>query len=853
MSNDKAYDDLQGLTAADLFENIYTDMKTKVQVERDTGQTQKETVTKSRIDLVRSQKAKSLLQYIASFNAGTGKWKVPMTEVLLLDDDYTVVEQAFKRIMLKHRKHEMAFLRACPEHARHGVLESVEVTADNLQERWTSLNAKMIANDPNGCLILQPFIPATSSCVLGPQGYASVAKGHDGITAGGDGLLYFSLNPQDTLMSDHFYSLNPKKHKLGEYEVEMVYETDAAFRRNFKAKDAYLTQIRGSPPHVPRHPPFTYYLDPSTRRPIATQYIDVITPSGEKKTIVDEAWAEDYTKMVADIDGHVTGGAVEVKHVWTATGLEQVAWLEEKITKETMPEGFVISHPTGSMMSHICAHARQHGIPYIVSDDVQVGDYWVEGSPSWLAKDPDRVILPMPYDPCTEEYIRRFNAGLDNSLVQWQRQQGWLAHFFHQWVGLNINGTSAPFLAGGFVGWMTKAFLAVCLGEMRHAPSYKKDAMVDIMPVLTALMGPDNWEDITTVTTVDDNGNPKIVKGKPTAPYGGGPSRKHYYAMMERVNVGFLEQKMALQWCKKQFNTGWSPQYGGKNWAICADLGVKVCDAVIAFQKNPSNGMLKELIGAVNAAKNAEHNNGFLFGKFLTKKAFDYSSSHTDRDGNITGLFNHSPESLSFMFKAYEIAADFMHGEANEKCFVPDTDWVSLFDFLRGKGAAYWRNTFIASHSEVPLELREAAVLCGPKMMHHGNKWSQGENFIPCGIETCEECKKHDVVVMKLKYGEDVHGLLLTPQYPSVFLAGNKQKSSTITYAVAQLLRERSYDKVSARMWVSAWNGLNNADQVYPLLSNVLTKFAKNQLADDQEWMDEVLKLTKEIDTEVVE
>ena len=52
---------------------------------------------------------------------------------------------------------------------------------------------------------------------------------------------------------------------------------------------------------------------------------------------------------------------------------------------------------------------------------------------------------------------------------------------------------------------------------------------------------------------------------------------------------------------------------------------------------------------------------------------------------------------------------------------------------------------------------------------------------------------------------------------------------------------------------MSAWNGLNNADQVYPLLSNVLTKFAKNQLADDQEWMDEVLKLTKEIDTEVVE
>ena len=847
--SDKAYDDLMGLTSAELFENLFEDMKAKVQVERDTGQAQKETVTTDRINLVRSQKAKSLLQYIASYKAGTGKWKVPMTEVLLLDDTLDIAEQAFKRIVAKSQN-GVAFLRACPEHARHGVLESVEVTSDNFAETWANLNQKMIDNDPNGCLILQPFIHASSSLVLGPQGYASVATGHDGITAGGDGLLYFSLNPQDTLMSDHFYTINPKKHRLGEYEVEMVYENTPNFRVSKNhGNHAYLTQIRGSPPHVPRAPPFTYYLDPATRKPVATQYVDVITPSGEKKTIVDEAWAEDYTKMTADIDGQIPSGGVEVKQVWTATGLEQVAWLEEKITKETMPEGFVIAHPTGSMMSHICAHARQHGIPYIVSDDVQVGDYWVEGSPSWLVKDPDRVILPMPYDPCTDEYIRRFNAGLDNSLVQWQRQQGWLAHFFHQWVGLNINGSKAPYLAGGFVGWLTKAILAVCLGEMRHAPSYKRDAMVDIMPVLTAIMGADNWEDITTVSGLDDNGNPVTKKGKPVC----SNNRQHYYAMVERLNVGFNEQRMALQWCKKQFRTGWSTQYGGAAWADCADLGIKVCDAVIAFKNNPSKGMLKELIGAVNAAKNAEHNNGFLYGKFLSKKAFDYSSAHTDDNGNTTGLFNHSPESLSYMFKAYEIAADFMHGEANEKCFVPDTDWVSLFNFLRGKGAPYWRSTFIAAHSDVPLELREAAVLCGPKMMHHGNKWSQGENFIPCGIETCEECKKHDVVVMKLKYGEDVNSLLLTPKYPSVFLAGDNTKSSTITYAVVQLLRERTYELVSARMWVNAWNGLNQSDQVYPLLSNFLTKFAKNQLVDDQEWMDEVMKLTKEHDGKVIE
>jgi uncharacterized alpha/beta hydrolase family protein len=106
---------------------------------------------------------------------------------------------------------------------------------------------------------------------------------------------------------------------------------------------------------------------------------------------------------------------------------------------------------------------------------------------------------------------------------------------------------------------------------------------------------------------------------------------------------------------------------------------------------------------------------------------------------------------------------------------------------------------------------------------------------------------------MKLKYGEDVHGLLLTPQYPSVFLAGSNEKSTTITYAVVQLLRERTYELVTPNMWVDAWNGLNHKDPVYPLLTKFLTKFAKNQLVDNQEWMDEVMKLTKNIEMKVVE
>jgi len=39
---------------------------------------------------------------------------------------------------------------------------------------------------------------------------------------------------------------------------------------------------------------------------------------------------------------------------------------------------------------------------------------------------------------------------------------------------------------------------------------------------------------------------------------------------------------------------------------------------------------------------------------------------------------------------------------------------------------------------------------------------------------------------------------------------------------------------------------LNNQDTTYPLLSELLTKFAKNQMADSPEWTDAVLTILKE-------
>ena len=803
MTIEKKYEKLD---AEDLFASMWDEMKGDVVAEKASGKTLSETVTTARVALTKAQKAKSFLKYVQSYKAGEAKWKAPMTELVLLEDEYDVVEKAFKRVMGHDFDGKgIAFLRACPEFARHGVLESIKVTEETLRDDWKHLRDTMKEQDPNGCMILQPFIGATSSSVLGPQEYAAISEGHDGITAGHGRVLYFVLNPDDTLMTEHIATLG---HKHGEYEMEFVYQRDENYKvAKSSGKQAYITQIRGAPPHSPRGAPFEYVDDEGNTR-------------------------------LAEIDGAIPGGHVTIKDVFVATGLEEMQYLEEKVTKETMPEGFVISHPSGSLMSHVCAHARQHGIPYICSE-VKEGETWVEGSPSWVAC--GKHIEAQPYNPCAPELLSSFKAGMMRSQTHWQRQHGWLAHFFHQWAGMNYNGKVSAFLAGGFVGWMTKGILALCLGEMRYAKSLKKNSMVDLWPTMTALLGSPKWIELR-----EDYTGKTPAKGVASS-----DERKHYYMAMERVNVDFHEMKLALQWCVKNFKTGWSGSYGGKAWSECAQHGVNVCEAAIKFTDKPNEETLQNLMGAVNNAKNAEHNNGFLYGKFLDQRAFDYSSAHpgTSASGQpiVNGLFPHNTHGISSMFRTYELAKEFIDGPQNDKVTTPANDWVELFNFLKGKGASYWRHHFIAIDDEVPKGLRDAAETCGPGLMHWGNKFSNEANFIPCGIEGCDTCKKYDVLVMKLKYGSDATGILLTPMYPETFLVKSDEgKSGIETYAVCQLLRDKKYDEVTPTLWVGAWNALNNQDTTYPLLSELLTKFAKNQMADSPEWTDAVLTILKE-------
>ena len=161
----------------------------------------------SRADRIRSQKAAALLRYESDYRRC---YEVPRhTMVLLLDDGPKHVRDWFNR-----NDKEFAFLRTAPLNPRHGVLESTMIKSDDFLMDWARLRNSMLELDPEGCLILQPFIDADYSAVMAPGKYAVIGQGHDGTTAGHG--LSITLPLKNASLLYHLEKLNfdPEMHEI---------------------------------------------------------------------------------------------------------------------------------------------------------------------------------------------------------------------------------------------------------------------------------------------------------------------------------------------------------------------------------------------------------------------------------------------------------------------------------------------------------------------------------------------------------------------------------------------------------------------------------------------------------------
>lgn len=631
---------------------------------------------KERMDSVRSQKAAALMRYHENYSRC---YDIPKnTIVLLLEDGPKYVRRWFKET-----NEEWAFLRTAPLTPRHGVLESTRIHRDDFLMHWARLRNSMLEHDPEGCLILQNCIEAQHSAVMAPGKYVVVGEGHDGITAGHGINLTFPIRKGGrltrTLMS---IGSDPDEHEV---EFVMYNPYDSAERRAVESEEAHdrvsLTQVRGADGHVVLAPP----------------------PEG------------------VTVNGFIPEGRVEVEQVFEATGLEEVAWLEEKITKDKVPKGFVVSEPNGSLLSHICAHCRAHGIPYIIGH-VDVGDSWVEPAAGWVINDPEHGFVARPYDPA--QYTDEFIAGVRYSNLHWERQYGWLSTFFHQWVAMPMsNPSTVAYLAGVFAGWIVKATFAICAGEMRHARGRKKNYTPDIPVFLHAAFGESLMLEV--------NPNMHDYDDCPVMDI-----RKHYYACVSKIDFqSYTGAASLLDYMYKRFRTNWENSYGGPKWAEAAKFG---SEAATALQSFIDGGELEPMLSAINKLENHQHNTGHLFNKFISKTAFD------------SGTSGFREIEMQYITKTFRIAKYVMQERDTKVTRASEThlNWTALGKWLKKNTPNHQRKMPIHS-SKQPEFLHEAlgkmsyTISHSPKTTHDLTN-PKNKNFVPCGKDGCHICKKHE-------------------------------------------------------------------------------------------------------------
>lgn len=531
-----------------------------------------------------SQKYGAINKFVKAQSSGliyTDNLTVPAMALIVLDANEdtrnATVANLFDNIM---DASGTVFVRACPLAPRPGVLESTAVsTLAECQEVVTRITETMLgpdpdpANpmfehglcDPDGCIMLMPYIESFASAVAKAGHYVTIGEGNAGVTSphggeqvvlplGGDGTIKSTLT---TLGMDH-----------QRIEVEFVHSSayDNANRSHDSIKNSnyfgrtYMVQLRGT-----EHPHQSIRSAPHP-----------------------------FT-----ISGRVQGGKDTVKEVLTLMddSDEELARLEEALRGRDL-DGVFICHPTGNMSSHHCGQCTTWGASYIITDTIEVGSTWVEVD-GWVIDDP--TVEPQPF----EQYAWRehFERGLVVGMHKHARQHGWLSNHFHQYLGgaVMFGVEKTAYLAGVFAGFLPTAILGVAMGEMRHARGTKKD----FLPI----------HGVTFMALTENTPSESAWDG----------NRDQYYCMYESVPLTLPSMRGQLDWLNTMYDTGWEGSgYGGKStYGDAVRKGRDVLDAIANYHQDSSHENFMALLGAVNTAENIVHNNGFFLNKFLSKRAFD--------------------------------------------------------------------------------------------------------------------------------------------------------------------------------------------------------------------------------------
>ena len=620
------------------------------------------------------------------------------------------------------------FIRVCPLNARPGVLESLAVfTVKECRENLERIIKVMMSPDPaakplydhglcepDGCIMVQPFIDAHASAVMAPgvidhenldkdgypthtPGYIIMGRDNDGVTAALDGeqivlpisgktpwvaQLWNTLERDPAKYELEFVSLlvNAHGNRVPKNDNDALFET--MHTKNMLNTTNYITQLRGCAAHTPISVP----------------------PKG------------------VTIQGIVPKGKVKVTEVYVCTGKmdDYAAALEERLAQK-LPKGFVISHPDGNMASHAVAQARSYKVPYIISR-VNEGDKWVEPAGGWVVKDNEGKFKPEPYDPV--EYITEYKEGLTVGLHHWTRMYVHLGHHFHQFAAAPMTDPkTTAFLGGVYTGWLVNATLAVALGEMRHAKGQRRGNTPDVYGTLHAIFKGEWRQQYQNITTQQTLSSPPS-------------SRQDFYYTMETTPLNLMSLHGVFEWLVRMYAGGWGSSYGGVRYKESVQKGQALFLKATEFVSEPNEDNLLALIESTNICKNAVHNNGMFFNKFALKSTMDMSTAKDGCNPDLTQMFN--------VYYAAQAAL-------TKRRVKPELhDVTDTLNYILSRGPSTWAKTPIYLDESAPDHLKNAIqdmIVEGKDYYLHsggGEKTVAGtKKFIPCGHPNCSVDKSH--------------------------------------------------------------------------------------------------------------
>ena len=303
------------------------------------------------------------------------------------------------------------FARPCPKTPRHGFVDSREVASEaDVMQVW----AETREADPEGELILMPFVQAEYNCVWRP-GLLAVGPGHDGATAGHDSISVFLTPDYSPAWKDLAAKAGVKIHATGAEQQSPFIE--AVSNAN---TDVIVTQIRGGDAECPTEP--------------------------------DWIPAPMTVTAVIEIDGSVKADAASM-----------LAWEEQA---KTLGPGTIVYDQGGNQGDHWSVHARLNGVAVVTSFKPAVGQSLPKMGTDPVPFEPQAVIWGLLGGLAGGPVM-----GPETPVNRRKRTRATVAAIMGAHHGLRMGGDAGVHL-GASVGLFLRLGQAAVWGEARHAYSH---------------------------------------------------------------------------------------------------------------------------------------------------------------------------------------------------------------------------------------------------------------------------------------------------------------------------------------------------------------------------------------------